>query len=166
MIVPIFAQDLNAGNGFNSLAQCLQSDWLGEDPITPAFAHDLLARCLGYQNFHQVTSSIISPDEVTDVPPLGDVLSRSVATIASELISGGHCRVFNCGELLTQIYGWPFLQLSVYRDQYGHTDMSSVAKTILAETMRKFVGADTPFPERELRLPDWEFTSKQLQKDL
>lgn len=166
MRVPISHQDLIAGNGFKRLARSLQRDWLGEEPIALSFAQDLLARCFGYQDYHHVGKSAGSREELQDAPPLGTVLSTTVMTIASELLSGGRCGVYNHGELMTVVYGWPFLDLSVYREQYGHADMASVSRKILAEQITNFMGSETLQPERELKLADWELTSRQLQQGI
>lgn len=166
MRVPISHHDLIAGNGFKRLARSLQRDWLGEEPIALSAAQDLLARCFGYQGFHHVGKSAASPEELQNPPPLGTVLSTTVMTIASELLSGGRCGVYNHGELMTVVYGWPFLDLSVYRQQYGHADMALVSKKILAEQVTSFMGRETRQPERELKLADWELTSRQLQQGI
>lgn len=166
MRVPISHQDLTAGRGFKRLARNLQRGWLGEEPIALSFAQNLLARCFGYEDFFHLRRSAKSPEENQVVPSLGEVLSSTVMKIGSELISGGHCRVYNHGELMTLVYGWPFLQLSVYREQYGHSDMASLSRKIVAEQITNFLGRETVQPERELKLADWELTSKQLQQGI
>lgn len=163
MRVPVFPQDIVASGGFDRLAFSVQKDWLGVKPISLDFSRELLARCLGYDDFHQVTNAASSPQDFSEAPPLGDVLAHSLATISSELLSSDHCGVYNLGELLIQVYAWPFVHLSVYREQYGNSDMSSIAKNIFSEQVALSAGGNPKPTKYELKLPEHSFTTKQLQ---
>ena len=130
MRVPIHPQDLNSGSGFARLAKCLKRDWPGTEPLRLSEAQNLLARCFGYSDYHELRSSAIEED--IDYPPLMVVTSQCLATLSGELITGGRSKIFNLGEFQSQIFDWPFLQLRVYRTHYGHSDNRLVAAEVRA----------------------------------
>ncbi|NWB16278.1 hypothetical protein HX819_17795 [Pseudomonas sp. D6002] len=139
MRVPISLNDLNAGSGFSRLAKNLKRDWLGINPIALSEAQNLLARCLGYENYHAVRATAAGSDSNPDAhecPPLVDVMTQCVATMTAELANVDRCKAFNFEELQAEIFSWPFLQLSVYRQQYGHSDNRIVEQAIKAEAIK------------------------------
>ena len=101
MRVPIHPQDLHGGSGFARLAKCLKRDWPGTEPIRLSEAQNLLARCFGYSDYHELRSS--AQEEDVDYPPLMDVTSRCLATLWGELVTGGRSKFFNLGEFQSQI---------------------------------------------------------------
>ena len=164
MRVPIHPQDLNRGSGFARLAKCLKRDWPGTEPLRLSEAQNLLARCFGHSDYHELRSSAIEED--IDYPPLMIVASQCLATLSGELITGGRSKVFNLGEFQSQIFDWPFLQLRVYRNHYGHSDDRLVAAEIRAEVIEAFLSTQKtrpkPLPYKPLELAD-QFSTKDLQ---
>jgi len=65
MRVPVYPNDLIRNRGFKSLAKQLQKQWCGITPISLAYAQEVLAKGLGYQNFHDLdkASTTCSPSE-------------------------------------------------------------------------------------------------------
>lgn len=155
MRVPIFRQDLITGSGFKRLAKRVQHDWPGAESISLSRAQDILARCLGYTSFHDVSKSADLHPAHTDYPPLGDVTINCIETISSELMSDGRTKAFNLGELQANIYRWPFLLLSVYRKHYGHSDNDKVGRAIQADHVKAFLR--TQMPEHEVELQSLRF---------
>lgn len=144
MRVPIHPQDLNGGSGFSRLAKCLKRDWPGTDPLRLSEAQNLLARCFGYTDYHDLRSSALEED--IDYPPLMVVTSQCLATLSGELITGGRSNFFNLGEFQSQIFDWPFLQLQVYRNHYGHSDNRLVAAEVRAEVIEAFLSTQKTRP--------------------
>lgn len=139
MRVPISLNDLNAGSGFSRLAKNLKRDWLGINPIGLSEAQNLLARCLGYQDYHEVRATAAgsgSNPDTRECPPLVDVMTQCLATMTAKLANIDRCKAFNIGELQAKIFSWPFLQLSVYRQQYGHSNNRIVEQAIKAGLMK------------------------------
>lgn len=139
MRVPISLNDLNTGSGFSRLAKNLKRDWLGINPIALSEAQNLLARCLGYEDYHAVRATAAGSDSNPDAqecPPLVDVMTQCLATMTAELANVDRCKAFNLEELQAEIFSWPFLQLSVYRQQYGHSDNRIVEQAIKAEAIK------------------------------
>jgi len=164
MRVPIFPEDLNGGSGFARLAKCLKRDWPGTEPLRLSEAQNLLARCLGYSDYYHLRSSAAEKDVV--YPPLMVVTSQCLATLSGELIGGGRGRIFNLGELQSQIFDWPFLQLSVYRNHYGHSDNRLVSAEVRVEVVEAFLSTQNTRPEfrpHEIRGIINGFSTKNLQ---
>lgn len=139
MRVPISLNDLNAGSGFSRLAKNLKRDWLGINPIALSEAQNLLARCLGYEDYHAVRATAAgsgSNPDAHECPPLVDVMTQCLATMTAELANVDRCKAFNLEELQAKICSWPFLQLSVYRQQYGHSDNRIVEQAIKAKVIK------------------------------
>jgi hypothetical protein len=137
--VPISLDDLNAGSGFSRLAKTLKRDWLGINAIGLSEAQNLLARCLGYDDYHAVRATATASESDTrahECPALVDVMNECLAMMTAELASAGKCKAVAFEELQAQILRWPFLQLSAYRQQYGHSDNRIVEQAIRAELIK------------------------------
>lgn len=145
MRVPIYPQDLNSGSGFARLAKCLKRDWPGTEPIRLSEAQNLLARCFGYSDYHQIISS--NSPKIVAYPSIADVVAQCMETLCGELLGGGRAKFFDLGKLQTQVIDWPFLQLSVYRKQYGHSDNRVVAKAVIAELIEAFLSTQKAHSE-------------------
>lgn len=163
MRVPIYPQDLNGGSGFARLAKCLKRDWPGDEAIRLSEAQDLLARCFGYSDHHQIRSSASSTSSGrVAYPPLASVVAQCMQTLSSELIGGGRAKFFDLTKLQAQVIDWPFLQLSAYREHYGHSDNRVVSQAVTAELIEAFLSTqkalsvqpDDPTHERRLKKLD------------
>lgn len=161
MRVPIYPQDLNSGSGFARLAKCLKRDWPGTEPIRLSEAQNLLARCFGYSDYHRIISSN-SPETVA-YPSLAYLVPQCMEMLCGELIGGGRAKFFDLTKLQAQVIDWPFLQLSVYRKHYGHSDNRVVSQAVTAELIEAFLSTqkalsdvqpDEPTHERRLKKLD------------
>ncbi|WP_146118122.1 hypothetical protein [Pseudomonas poae] len=144
MRVPIYPQDLNSGSGFARIAKCLKRDWPGTEPIRLSEAQNLLAKSFGYSDYHQLRSS--SPEGVP-CPSVATVVAHCMMTLSSELIGDGRALFFDLGELHMQVINWPYLQLSVYRERYGHSDNRIVGQAANAELIDAFLATQKTRPE-------------------
>lgn len=144
MRVPIYPVDLNPGSGFTRIAESLKRDWPGEKAIEISEAQNLLAKCLGYSDYRQVRST--TPAEGAAYPSLATVVAHCMKPLSSELIGGGRAKFFDLGRLQAQVTDWPFLQLSVYRDHYGHSDNHVVSQAVNAELIEAFLSAQKTKP--------------------
>ncbi|OPA95595.1 hypothetical protein BFW88_07535 [Pseudomonas fluorescens] len=160
MRVPIYPQDLNSGSGFARLAKCLKRDWPGAEPIQLSEAQNLLARCFGYSDYHQVKST--TPQDVS-YPSLAYVVAQCMKTLSSELIGGERAKFFDLGKLHAQVIDWPFLQLSVYREHYGHSDNRVVGQAVNAELIETFLSTRVTKPSIQPDCFSNEFSFEKLQ---
>jgi len=163
MRIPIYFSDLAHGQGFKRLTRTIQSDGLGTEPVRFASAQDLLARCLGYENFHDVTTSVPKPSDHPSFSSLEELLAETFCLIGSETSTGRHCGAHHAGELMGLVDSWPFLQLSADRSHYRLADIQPVSKTIVSRPIANDLGTLTPPPTREWPPRPEEFSSKKLQ---
>lgn len=164
MRVPIYPQDLNSGSGFARLAKCLKRDWPGDKAIRLSEAQDLLARCFGYSDYHQIRSSS-SPERLA-YPSLASVVAQCMETLSSELIGGGRAKFFDITQLQAQVTDWPFLQLSVYREHYGHSDNRVVGQAVTAELIEAFLSTQKALSDVQPDEPTHELRLKKLDAAL
>ena len=143
--VPLYPQDLTGGSGFSRIAKHLKRDWPGAEPIGLSKAQNILARCFGYSDYHEVRSS--PPPENPDFPSLAHVVALCMKTLSCELTGDGRWSLFDMGELQENIFGWPFLQLSVYREHYGHSDNWLVGQLVKSELIETFLTTQKTKPE-------------------
>lgn len=160
MRVPIYPQDLNSGSGFARLAKCLKRDWPGAEPIRLSEAQNLLARCFGYSDYHQVRST--TPQDVA-YPSLANLVAQCMKTLSSELIGGDRAKFFDLGKLQAQVIDWPFLQLSVYREHYGHADNRVVGEAVNADLIETFLSTQITKPAGQPSGFSDEFAVEKLQ---
>ena len=163
MRVPIFPEDLIAGSGFTRIAKRLKRDWPGAKPIRLSEAQEILAHCLGYSNYHDVTQSAELHRADVDFPPLQTLIIDCLHTILAALNDNGHCNIFTLGDLQESIYNWPFLQLSIYRKHYGHSDNHIVCQAIKANHMNAFLRTQVSDLEDQSQPFKIGFSRKQLQ---
>jgi hypothetical protein len=161
MRVPIYPQDLNSGSGFARLAKCLKRDWPGDEPIGLSEAQNLLARCFGYSDYHQIRFSN-SPESVA-YPSLANVVAQCMETLCDELIGGGRAKFFDLTMLQVQVIDWPFLQLSAYRKHYGHSDNRILGQAVNAELIEAFLSTQKAQPEVQPDGRTDELFSKKIE---
>lgn len=113
MRVPIFPKDLESGKGVLRLARCLQRDWPSKKPIRLSAAQNLISRCLGYVDFHDVR---MSPD-ITDpvFPSLKELHAQCFSIISDEMIKQHLPQDMSDDYMYERICKWPFNRLSVFR---------------------------------------------------
>jgi len=58
MRVPLYPADLESQSGFKRLAKNLKRNWPGNPPISLSQSYEVLAKGLGYRNYHDVRQSI------------------------------------------------------------------------------------------------------------
>lgn len=54
MRVPVYPDDLKRNRGFKSLAKKLQTHWCGPSSVSLSFAQEVLAKGLGYRDYHDL----------------------------------------------------------------------------------------------------------------
>jgi hypothetical protein len=161
MRVPIRPDDLFAGTGFIRLARTLKRDWLGIEPISLSQASELMSRCLGYSNLHDLKRE--AKLDSAEFVPLAAAMTQCLATMTAELMESGQCRVLNIGELQEQIFQWPFLQLSSYRSHYGHTDNRMVGQAVKTELIEAYLDTMPTRPKQQMPSAGAPFTTRELQ---
>ncbi|MBD9609814.1 hypothetical protein [Pseudomonas sp. PDM08] len=67
MRVPVYPDDLFPKRGFNRLVKKLQRKWIGPTPLTLSAAREILAKGLGYRDYHDLKHS-------SETCQLGEVL--------------------------------------------------------------------------------------------
>ena len=117
MRVPIFSKDLESGKGVLRLARCLQRDWPGKNQIKLSTAQNLMSRCLGYVDFHDVRVSADCADPV--FPSLEDVQAQSFATIKTEIAKYYRPADISDEDIYARICKWPFIHLHAFRTLSG-----------------------------------------------
>lgn len=160
MRVPIHPDDLFAGTGFIRLARTLKRDWLGIEPISLSQASELMSRCLGYSNLHDLKRD--AKLDSAEFVPLATAMTQCLATMAAELMESGQCRMLNIGELQEQIFQWPFLQLSTYRNHYGHTDNRMVGQAVKTELIDAYLDTLPTRPKQQIPSVRAPFTTREL----
>ncbi len=145
MRVPVYHQDLTSGSGFSRIAKNLKRDWPGAEPIGLSKAQNVLARCFGYSDYYDVRSSV--QPETLDLPSLALVVAQCMKTLSAELLGGGRWVLFDMGELQEKVFGWPFLQLSAYREHYGHSDSRLAGQLAKAELIQEFLDTQKTKPK-------------------
>ena len=160
MRVPIHPDDLFAGTGFIRLARTLKRDWLGIEPISLSQASELMSRCLGYSNLHDLKRD--AKLDSAEFVPLATAMTQCLATMTAELMESGQCRMLNIGELQEQIFQWPFLQLSTYRNHYGHTDNRMVGQAVKTELIDAYLDTLPTRPKQQIPSVRVPFTTREL----
>lgn len=145
MRVPVYPQDLTGGTGFSRIAKHLKRDWPGAEPIGLSKAQNILARCFGYSDYHDVRSS--PPSVNPDLPSLALVVAQCMKTLSAELLGNDRWALFDIGELQEKLFGWPFLQLSAYREHYGHSDNRLAGQLAKAELIQEFLATQKTKPK-------------------
>jgi hypothetical protein len=116
MKVPIFPADLERNTGVKRAARFLFKTWPGAKPIIHTEALDILARGLGYQNYHEVTKQGLSWTEAR--PDLDiNVIDWNIShAMSDELQAPGNPRVsINLGNLLAYIQTIPLHHLTIFK---------------------------------------------------
>ena len=80
-------------------------------------------------------------------------------SLSSELVGGGRTKFFDLGRLQALVTDWPFLQLSVYREHYGHSDNRVVSQAVNAELIKAFLPTQKARPTQGTS----EFSIEKLQ---
>jgi len=92
MRVPLSVSDLRYKRGLNRISKKLQKNWPGGDPLSLNCAHEILARGLGYRDFHDLQQSAQKDELLISVPnqiEARDGISTSVfAFCTSRKITG------------------------------------------------------------------------------
>lgn len=85
MRVPVYPDDLIRNRGFKSLSKQLQERWFGSTLISLAEAQKVLARGLGYQNFHDLSETAKACPPDAPVPLEADVKQAIRSAIGTTL---------------------------------------------------------------------------------
>jgi hypothetical protein len=146
--VPVYPQDLAGGSAFSRIAKNLKRDWPGAEPIGLSKAQNILARCFDYSDYHDLQSSV--QPENPDLPSLALVVAQCMRTLSAELLGSGGWVMFEIGALQEKVLAWPFLQLSAYREHYGHSDNRLAGQLAKAELIETFLATQRNRPRAPL----------------
>lgn len=148
MRVPIFSKDLESGKGVLRLARCLQRDWPGKNQIKLSTAQNLMSRCLGYVDFHDVRVSADCADPV--FPSLEDVQAQSFAIIKAEMAKYYRPPEISNEDIYARICKWPFMHLHAFRMQSGESGVKLSEETLQMSkkaTLYYTTSAPNPAPD-------------------
>lgn len=115
MRIPIYPEDLIPQKGFKRIAKILHRDWPGPEPVNLSAAREMLARCFGYKNYHDVSRSAYEGPE--NVPPseIGDLRASILITLANKLHTGSLSNSVDLEKLTAFVESLPLNVLQTYR---------------------------------------------------
>lgn len=87
MRIPIYPADLAPQKGFKRIAKVIQRDWPGPEPVNLSAAREILARCFGYKNYHDVTQSADEWAEYALAPEVVDLRAAILVSLTNKLYS-------------------------------------------------------------------------------
>lgn len=127
MHVPLCAKDLSKDSTFEAIARNIQRDWLGSSLITINQARNILAQCLGYEDYKDAQQS---SNKFTDssTPALQEVWSHSMAVISSATLKDSPLWGCSYNHILRCVKAWPLPLLTFYREKFGDVDIEITIK--------------------------------------
>jgi hypothetical protein len=87
MHVPIYPADLVPQKGFKRIAKVIHRDWPGHEPLNLSAAREILARCLGYQDFRDVNRSAEGWSDDASAPKVEDLRPAILVALRAESLS-------------------------------------------------------------------------------
>jgi len=81
MRVPLYPDDLLPKNGFKRLAKRFQRDWPGLSPIGRSQSREVLAKALGYRDYHDARLSATSDSSQAQVPDVVEARNQIAASL-------------------------------------------------------------------------------------
>ena len=129
MRIPIYPADLAPQQGFKRIAKVVKRDWPGHEPISLSAAREILARCFGYNDYHDVCRSAeVCPDHAP-APAMGDLRATTLVAFANKLHSESSGERVDLEKLTAFVESLPLKFLQTYRisraDLEGLVDASS-----------------------------------------
>ncbi|WP_201199150.1 hypothetical protein [Pseudomonas sp. S37] len=129
MRISIFPQDVKSGKGVLRLAKLLQRDWPGENRIGLSAAQNLISRCLGYANYHDVRMSVGSSK--FEFATLEELRAQSFEVIKAEVEKACPSQEVKFEKLLERISTWPFIGLQIFTNPFFHSRSPAPEKQML-----------------------------------
>ena len=130
MRVPLYLQDLEPGLGFKRIAKLIKRDWPGPASLSLSDAQEVLARCLGYTDYHDVHRSARACPANASCDSLDGVWAQSMPVISDKLMRDFPSFPLNIVLLYQFVTSWPLLMLTSFRHFHGHTDHRILKATI------------------------------------
>lgn len=146
MRVPLTPQDLKPRRGFKQIAKTIKRDWIGASPITLAEAQEMLARCLGYDDYHDVLRESERMQSSAYLPSLQSVRSHSHRVVTTVLTELSHLSNIDDSVLLRYIQSWPLHGLFHYHER------DSIAENM--PVWRSIQGLPLGLPSQEILVLD------------
>lgn len=115
MRIPIYPADLNPQKGFKQIAKKIQRNWPGSEPVNLSAAREILARCLGYKDYHDVTRSADGWSDDTTAPEIEDLRAAILVSLGKQLDAGSSSVSVNLERLTTFVERLPLTALQTYR---------------------------------------------------
>lgn len=115
MRIPVYSADLNPQKGFKQIAKKIQRDWPGSEPVNLSAAREILARCLGYKDYHDVTRSADGWSDDAAAPEMEDLRAAILVSLANQLHTGSSSTSVNLIKLTTFVECLPLKVLQTYR---------------------------------------------------
>lgn len=140
MRISIFPQDVKSGKGVLRLAKLLQRDWPGENRIGLSAAQNLISRCLGYADYHDVRMSADSSKFDTGSSKIEfatpeELRAQSFEVIKAEIEKACPSQEVNFEKLRERISTWPFIGLRIFPKFFPHSK-SPESERLMLETLR------------------------------
>ncbi|WP_439865726.1 tyrosine-type recombinase/integrase [Pseudomonas syringae] len=82
MRVPLYPDDLLPKNGFKRLAKRFQRDWPGLSPIGLSQSREVLAKALGYRDYHDARLSAASGSSQAEAPDVVEARNQIAASLS------------------------------------------------------------------------------------
>jgi|LNAP01.1.fsa_nt_gb hypothetical protein len=115
MRIPIYPADLNPQKGFKRIAKVIHRDWPGPDPVNLSAAREILARCVGYQNYHDVTRSADKWPDNAPAPEVEDLRAAILVALANKLHAESLSNSVDIEKLTAFVERLPLNVLQTYR---------------------------------------------------
>ncbi|ANJ54834.1 hypothetical protein PMA3_06525 [Pseudomonas silesiensis] len=115
MRIPIYPADLNPQKGFKRIAKVIHRDWPGPEPVNLSAAREILARCFGYKDYHDVTRSADGWPDDASAPEVEDLRAAILVSLANQLHAESSSISVDLERLTTFVESLPLKVLQTYR---------------------------------------------------
>lgn len=115
MRIPIYPADLTPQKGFKRIAKVMHRDWPGPDSINLSASREILARCFGYKNYHDVTKSADEWPDNAPSPEVMDLRAAILVALANKLHAESISNSVDLEKLTAFVESLPLDWLQTYR---------------------------------------------------
>jgi len=115
MRIPIYPADLVPHKGFKRIAKVIHRDWPGPDPVNLSAAREILARCFGYKDYHDVTKSADEWPDNAPSPEVADLRAAILVALANKLHAESFSNSVDLEKLAVFVESLPLNALQTYR---------------------------------------------------
>jgi hypothetical protein len=115
MRIPIYPADLDRKNGFKRIAKVIHRNWPGPEPMALSAAREILARCFGYKNYHDVRQSADGWPVNAPAPDVTDLRAAILVALANKLHAESISNSVDLEKLAVFVESLPLYALQTYR---------------------------------------------------